>query len=135
MKNIYYLIWADSINRYKVFNPKDKGWRLSVFSMNTFLNVLNLWAVFLWLKFFNILSLDISRIQVFPLEILNNLFIFFVFALPFAIMNYFLIFYKNRCKMIHNKYSIPDSSYFMTYSYSTVFVTIFSLLLYLVLTS
>lgn len=126
---------SDSINRYKAVNPKDKNWAPYVFSMNTFFNGLNLWVVLLWLKFFNILSLDLYSIQVFPLEIPNNLFTFFVFALPFAIMNYFLIFYKNRYKMILNKYPITDTNYFMTYTFSTVFVTIFSLLLYLILTS
>ncbi len=134
MKNIYYLIWADSINRYKEFNPKDKGWKISVFNMNTFLNGLNLWAILLWLKYFKILSFNLLNIHLFPVESLNNLFTFIVvFASPFGVMNYFLIFYKNRHEKIIKRYSITDSKYFIIYSFSTVFITIFSLIFYNIL--
>lgn len=90
MKNIYYLIWVDGIVNSNDYKKKDSGWKISLFIIITTCNALNLWAILLWLKFFDIYSF-IIKIDFFPGTILNSAAGFIVqFASPFILLNYFL---------------------------------------------
>jgi len=51
MKNFYYMIWADSILRFQKYHPERKDWKIAIFILNTWINALNFWIIFLWLKF------------------------------------------------------------------------------------
>lgn len=117
MKNIYYLIWADSILSIKKYHPEKTDWKISIFILNTWINALNLWIVFIWLKFFNILNVQLVSVNLLPGTMLNKFIAFsIVFALPFGILNYFLIFYKHRYKRITEKYPVPPKKIAFIYS-------------------
>lgn len=50
---------------------------------------LNWWILFIWLKFFNILNIQLISIDIFPRKLLDDFFAFTIeFALPFGILNF-----------------------------------------------
>lgn len=119
MKNIYYLVWADSILSFKKYHPEKTDWKIAIFVLNTWINALNLWIIFIWLKFFNILNFSLFSVDLFPGTMLNKFIAFSViFALPFGILNYFLIFYKDRYRRLTEKYSTPPKN--CAFIYSTI---------------
>lgn len=101
---IYYSIWVDAIQSFKKNNPT-LDWKFRLFFVITFVNSLNLASVAFLLKFFNV---DILK----PLEIdflqgtKTNDFIEYCiqFCTPFAIINYFLIFYNQRYNSLIQRY-------------------------------
>ena len=119
MKNIYYLIWSDSILSYKRFHPEKAEWKIAIFLLNTWINALNWWIIFIWLKFFNVIDVSLLNLDFFPGSMLDKLIAFtIIFALPFGILNYFLVFYKDRYKRIIEKYPNPPKK--CAFFYSTV---------------
>lgn len=133
MKNCYYLYWVDAIVSIKTKNPTRKDWKFSLFTYTTICNALNLWVIFLWLKFFDIISLKVE-INLFPGTILNNASGFIVyFATPFIFLNYFLIFYQSRYEKIIEKYQHRNGKYAMGYVLVSVLLGIISMILYEIL--
>ncbi len=131
MKNIYYIIWVDSILRYRKSLPKAKDWKLKVFLLNTWVNAINFWTILIWLKFFGIYHLPLIDIEIFPGNILNYFISFTIeFALPFGLLNYFLIFYNDRYKKIIERYSAPKRKYAFIYSQSVIWFALFSAYIY-----
>ncbi|KAF0233018.1 MAG: hypothetical protein FD181_3822 [Prolixibacteraceae bacterium] len=119
MKNIYYLFWVDSILSIKRYHPEKTDWKISVFLLNTWINALNLWIIFIWLKFFNILNFSLLSINVFPGTMLNKFIAFsIIFAFPIGVLNYFFIFHKNRFKQLIEKYPTPPKK--CAFIYSTI---------------
>lgn len=119
MKNIYYLVWADSILSFKKYHPEKTNWKIAIFVLNTWINALNLWIIFIWMKFFNILNFSLFSVDLFPGAMLNKFVAFSViFALPLGILNYFLIFYKDRYRRLIEKYSAPPRK--CAFIYSTI---------------
>jgi len=119
MKNIYYLIWSDSILSFKRYHPDKTDWKIAIFILNTWINALNWWIIFIWLKFFNIVNISLFSVDFFPGVMLDKFIAFTViFALPFGILNYFLIFHKDRYKRIIEKYPNPPKK--CAFIYSTV---------------
>lgn len=105
MKNIYYLLWADVIANDKGYKKNEPGWKSSVYSIITIANAMNLFVILLWLDY---LQIDI-REHLYIVEpsrsVLSSAFGGFIcFGLPFAIINYFAIFYKNRYLKLLQKY-------------------------------
>ena len=130
MKNIYYMIWADAILSFKKHHP-NKEWKFKLFIQVTWIHALNFWVIFIWLKFFNILHIPLISIDVFPGELLNDFFAFTIeFALPFGILNYFLIFYNNRYEKIIQKCKDVKFKYALIYSFTIVILAFVSAILY-----
>jgi hypothetical protein len=135
MKNIYYLIWADSILSIKKFHHDKKDWKITIFLLNTWIHAVNLWIIFLWLKYFGILTLPSFEIDIFPGDMINGFLSFTVeFALICGIFNYFLIFYNGRYKKIIEKYPLPPNKIAFYYSLITLLLAFFSGILYGVIT-
>ncbi len=131
MNNIYYMIWANAILSFKKNNPDRKDWKLVLFFYITWMHALNFWIVFIWLKFFNILSIPLISIDIFPGKLINDFFAFTIeFALPFGIINYFLIFYNNNYDRILQKYNNMKIRYALIYSYTVIILTFISAILY-----
>ena len=103
MKNLFYLYWVDAIIGSKKNNPNNTNWKYTLFIITTTCNAMNLWVILLWLKYFNIFSFEIKfGINIFPGTILNSATESIIrFALPFIILNYFLVFYKDRYKKLN----------------------------------
>jgi len=119
MKNIYYLIWSDSILSFKRYHPEKTEWKIAIFLLNTWINALNWWIIFIWLKFFNVVNVSLLNVDFFPGTMLDKFIAFtIIFALPFGILNYFLVFYKDRYKRIIEKYPNPPKK--CAFIYSTV---------------
>jgi hypothetical protein len=82
-----------------------KDWKMRVFILNTVLNSLYLWFIVVWLKYLHILTIPTVDINFLPGNILNSVvFSIINFASPIILLNYFLIFHKNRYKKIILQY-------------------------------
>lgn len=131
MKNIYYLIWSDSILSFKRYHPEKTEWKLAVFLLNTWINALNWWIIFIWLKYFNVINITFLKIDFFPGVMLDKFIAFTViFALPFGVLNYFLFFYKDRYKKIIARYPSPPNKIAFIYSTLIAFGAFFTAILY-----
>lgn len=131
MNNIYYMIWSDAILSFRKYHPKRKDWKLTIFLYITWIHSLNLWIVLLWLKFFKIFTMPLLSIDVFPGELLDDFFAFAIeFALPFVILNYYLVFYNNRYEKIIQKYKDIKFRYSPIYSFTIAILAFISAILY-----
>ena len=134
MNNLYYMIWSDAILSFRKYNPTRTDWKFTLFLYITWIHALNWWILFLWLKFFKILVIPLISIDIFPGELLNDFFAFSIeFALPFGILNYFLIFYNKRYEMITQKYKGIKFRYALIYSFTIAILAFISAILYGVL--
>lgn len=134
MKNIYYLIWVDIITSAKRFHPNRSDWKFALFVLITMCNALNLFVIQLWIKFFGIFSFSMG-INIFPGNILNSAVNFIIhFAPPFILLNYFLIFHKDRYKKIVEKYPQKKGRLALIYTLSSIWLGVFSVILYGALT-
>lgn len=128
--NIYYKIWADAILRFKKHNPNRKDWKWALFLLITWINALNFWMVLLWLKYFEIFDVPLLEISFLPGTLLDKFFAFAIeFALPFALINYFLIFHKKRYQRIIQNYRL-SKQYALIYTMGIVLGAFISGILY-----
>ncbi|WP_285010110.1 hypothetical protein [Pedobacter faecalis] len=117
MKNIYYLIWVDAILSFKKHNPRNKNWNWTVFFINTHMNSLNFWVVFMAIKYLADVSLPLTELNLFPGHLLDDFFNFTIsFASPFVVLNYFLIFHNDRYEKLIKKYGKQNIKYALIYS-------------------
>ena len=117
MRNIYYLIWVDAILSFKKHNPKNRNWKWTVFFINTWMNALNFWVVFIIIKYCTAFSLPLFAFNLFPGNLLDDFFNFtMTFAFPFVVLNYFLIFYNDRYEKLVEKYGKQNNKYALIYS-------------------
>lgn len=134
MKNIYYLIWSDAIYRIRKHHPHKKNWKISLFIYITWIHALNLFIVFLWLKYFNIHIIPALDFDIFPGTILDDFFSFSVkFALFPVIINYFLVFHKNRYERLTLRYPKSEIMYSLIYSMTVLIGAFISAVIYGVL--
>jgi len=131
MKNIYYLIWADAILSFKKHHPNRKNWKSKLFIYITWINALNFWIIILWIKYFNFLEIPKFSVDIFPGKLLDGFVTFTIeFALPFGILNYFLIFYNNRYEKITQKYKDIKFRYAPVYSFTIAILAFVSAIFY-----
>lgn len=130
MKNIYYLIWVDSIVGFRKNNPTRDDWKFTVFVTNTTCNALNLFSIYALLKFFGIKTF-IIKIDIIPLPIFNSFLGFVIqYASIFIILNYFLIFRKERYKVLIEKYPNKNGKIGMIYVMCSVLIGYIFMILY-----
>ncbi|HUW05019.1 MAG TPA: hypothetical protein VMW01_02050 [Williamwhitmania sp.] len=130
MNNPYYLIWADAILSIQKHHPNIK-WKTPIFILITWVHALNFWIIILWLKYFDIFTIPLITVDLFPGKLLNSFFAFTIeFALPFGILNYFLVFYRDRYKRIIKKYPNPPVRYSYKYGTTMIFGAFISAVLY-----
>jgi len=131
MKNIYYMVWSDAIISFKKYHPNRQNWKFTLLIYITWIHALNWWIVFIWLKLFNILNIPLLGIDVFVGKLLDNFFAFTIeFALPFGILNYLLVFHKNRYKKIILKYKDIKFRYAPVYSFTIAILAFVSAIIY-----
>lgn len=135
MKNIYDLIWVDAILSFKKHNPRNKNWKWIVFFINTWMNALNFWVLFMIIKYFTGYSFPLTAFNLFPRNLLNDFFNFIIsFASPFF-LNYFLIFYNGRYKKLIEKYGEQHIKYALIYAMISAFSAFVVAILYGILTN
>ncbi len=126
MKNWYYVIWADAIRNVRKHQPNGAGWKLKIFLYITWAHAINAWMIVVWLKHLDLLMIPTFHLSIFSAQIINGAINFFVeFALIFVILNYVLIFQKNRYEKILDEYPETGIKYSMIYSFS-VFIGAFA---------
>ena len=129
MNNIYYLVWNDSIVGFRKHNPERRDWKIALFVMNTWLNALNLWTVFIWLKLCGIEML-VVKIDIMQGTIINSFVAFCIqFVLVFIPINYFLIFYKDRYKRLADRYPNRNGRLAFFYAVGTGLTSLVSAIL------
>jgi hypothetical protein len=120
MKNLYYVFWADSIAGFRNHNPVRGDWKWALFILNTVLNGLNLWIIFSWLKIAGV-RVCLLQIPLLHKTMIGSFLGFFIhFVLVFAVLNYFLIFHKQRYEILLQKYSNSEGKIARAYGLATV---------------
>jgi len=130
MRNPYYVFWADAINSYRHYHPLDESWKAKLLTMNSFVQGMGVWTIYIILKWLNIISFDLPYIDVFPGKMINSALSFAVpTVLPMGVINYFLIFRNERYRKLLSKY--PGINKLALYStISTVIVGLTVTLIY-----
>lgn len=130
MKNIYYLIWVDSIVGFRKHNPTRDDWKFTVFVTNTMCNALNVFTIDVLL---NLCGVKISpvKIDIIPIPMLNSFLGFVInYAWIFIILNYFLIFRKDRYEELIKKYPNKNWKLGMKYVICSALVGYIFMILY-----
>ena len=133
MSSIYYKIWVDGIVNSKDYKRKNPSWKTTVFFIITLSNSLNLVTVYLWLRFIGLIDLLID-LDISSNHYINNTVNFAIqFATPFILMNYFLIFYKNRYEKLIKRVSHKKGKLAFLYVLLSSLSWFISLILYSIL--
>ena len=121
MKNIYYSIWVDAIVNIKK-NPKHKkDWKFFSMVYMTLLNALNLGVILMLLAYIFKLKVIWVKFTILPGIMLNSFAAFFIqFAIPFILLNYVLIFYRNKYEGLIQRYSDKRGKLFAAYLLSSI---------------
>lgn len=115
--NMYYRIWVDAIIKLRS-RPQNAGlWKffaMTFISMSMALNLI--------LLLFMLSDLGITKgiaklsVNIFPGSRIDAFFSFFAsYLLPFLVLNYFLIFYRDRYNKLIKRYPSHDGKLFLKY--------------------
>lgn len=108
--------WVDAILKFKKHNPQNRNWKVTVFIFITWMLSLNWWVVSMILEYFNLFKIPLTTLNIFPGNSLDDFFSYVLqFALPFGILNYFLIFHNNRYEGLIKKYGPQKRNYAFIY--------------------
>jgi len=132
MKNIYKAIWVDGIVNIKK-NPKHKNdWKFFSMVYMTLLNALNLAVLLIILSYYYDVKVLLVRITIFPGTMLNSFVSFLIlFALPFGLINYFIIFYRNKYEKLIQVYSEKKGKLFASYLLGSIVLFVLSIVIYI----
>ncbi len=129
------MIWSDAIISFKKHQPDRTNWKFTLFVYITWIHALNLWIIFIWLKYFELLNIPLIKIDVFISDMINKFVAFTImFALPFGVLNYFLVFRNNRYEKIIQKYRDVKLRYAPIYSFTIALGAFITAVLYGLLT-
>ena len=135
MINIYYSIWVDAISSMKKNHPNDRDWKLKLLLYISWIHAINWWIIFIWLRFFYILRIPLIELDVFPGTLMDSFFAFALqFGLPFIILNYVLIFHRNKYIAILEKHKTSGFRFAPVYSFSVLILAFATAIVYGMLT-
>lgn len=126
MINIYYKLWVDAIINDKEYKRNENGWKSSVFWLISTANVLNVIFVYMWLNYFQILNLQSIFNASTNLVSISLVEIFIIYYLPIVVINYFLIFRKERYKKLIIKYSHYNGKLALYYGLASLALIVIS---------
>ncbi len=125
------MIWSDAILSIRKHHPNMKDWKLRIFIYVTWIHGLNWWIIYIWSKFFKLFNFSLIHVDIFTGDMIDEFISFTImFVLPFRILNYFLIFYKNRYEKITQKYKNIKFRYAPAYSFTIAILAFASAVLY-----
>lgn len=118
MQNWYYKIWADAIVSQQQKRGEHTSWKLYTIVPVSALQGINLFTVFYWMKVIVDRGLLLSMpVGVFDARPLNGFIsVLITFFLPFVILNYLLIFYNDRYKILVDKYGSENGKLYKKYT-------------------
>lgn len=135
MSNLYVKIWVDAIMSFREHHPDRKDWKSTLLLFISWMNSLNLWVIFLWLKYFKIFDIPLLKINIFPGNVLNSYLAFTIqFALPFVLINYLFVFHKARYKKLLKISNNLKKRYAPIYSFASILSAFLSFIIYGILT-
>lgn len=127
-KEIYYRVWVDAIDAaIKANKEGQNNWKsilLIIFSVSQGINLL---TIFLFIKVFFDKKLEIFyNLDLFPGKMFD-VFIsaFITLFLPFIMINYYLVFYRNKYKLLMEKYhgyKTKGGLVFMLYFFASMLI-------------
>jgi hypothetical protein len=123
---LYYEIWTDCITKARSLPKNKSDWKLYTLLFMSMAMALNL--VFILFILAEIKVTD--KIFIIPIDIfagtkIDAFISFFIsYLLPFLIINYFLIFYKEKYKTILSQYKYRNGKLFLSYFFSSIGVLI-----------
>lgn len=122
MLKLYYRIWVDAITKMRSL-PKNAGvWKFYSMSFISTAMTLNLFVILIFLKDIGLTQ----KVAKFHFNFFSNSkfdgFLSFLFSyfLPFLLINYFLIFYKDRYKELIKQYKPNDGKLFIKYFFGSL---------------
>lgn len=116
MLDLYYRIWVDLIIRAKSRPESRENWQkgaMIFMSISMTLNFLLIMTI-LQKHVFGSYFYDI-RLDFLPKKMSNVIKLIILFVLPCVAMNYFLIFYKHRCRKLLKRYPYRNGKLFLAY--------------------
>lgn len=135
MTNFYYSIWVDAISSMKKHHSNDRYWKLKLLLHISWIQAINWWIIFIWLRFFDILRIPLFELNVFPGTLTDGFLAFVLqFGLPFIVLNYMLIFYRNKYVAILEKYKTSGFRFAPVYSFSVLILAFATAIVYGMLT-
>lgn len=130
MRNLYYNIWVDAIFNVKKNPLHKRDWKFYSMFFMTILTSLNAGTVLMWLGFLG-LKTNFLKINVFPGTMLDSFAMFLIqFALPCFLLNYFLVFHKDKYKRLIEGHADRKGRLFLIYLFGTIGVFIIPVLFY-----
>jgi hypothetical protein len=117
MLSLYYRIWTDAIQLTKSSKSEGKNWKIFTIIPISALMGINLVTIFLWIralsnrKFTVILPLKIFNVDPFNIAVS----IIITFFLPFIILNYLLIFDRDRYNELIKTYKSRSGKLYLWY--------------------
>jgi hypothetical protein len=114
--NLYYKIWVDCIIRLRTIPKNKDNWKLKSMIMMTSSMSFNMLFILVILQksvFYNYFyEINFSFLTEKENYVLT---IILLYAFPITILNYFLIFYKNRIEKLTTKYCYHDGKLILRY--------------------
>jgi hypothetical protein len=131
IRNIYYVLWADVVIRIKRSHPENNDWKhISLFLMS-FIFSLNIMILISWLKYFSVIDIPLLHFNLTPIKSINTpISLSIEFLMPCYLINYFLIFYKDKYHNILEHYPETKIKYSVIYVFSIIILFILSSILY-----
>lgn len=111
MRNIYYEIWVDAIVWEKATNGQRRNWKVFTLIPISLCQGLNLGTICFW--FHLPIFIDLHRIYNGPLS--GFLSYSISLLIPFIILNYFIIIYKQRYESLIEKYKYHNGKFYLWY--------------------
>lgn len=132
--DLYYTIWVDLIIKMKSIPANKDDWKYKCMVFMS-MAMATQYGVFIALFERHITHSNLYKlnINIFPGKNLNA-FVdgFILFLLPFLLMNYFFIFWRDRYKILLTKYKYNEGNYALIYVFGTFILgAIFGLFLLL----
>lgn len=133
MRKLYYTIWVDAIIQARKQPQNIHTWKFITQLFMSLCMGMNWGFVYSFLgRWFNFSFHDKLEIDIFPGNRIDYMLsFFFIFMLPPLILNYFLIFYKDRYKQLEQKYNYKNGKYFFTYLILSMFIPLFYVIFFM----
>lgn len=134
MKNPYYAFWADAIIRSQKAHPeRDSKWAMLIVFSSLF--SYNICTFIPWMGYFKLVTIPILELNISSARSMNAFLAYSIeFVLPFFVLNYYLIYYKNKYVKLIEVHTVGKTNYIMIYAILTVVFFIISTVLYAYIT-
>lgn len=123
MRNLYYRIWVDGIVKIKENPLRKEDWKWMIQAFAGIAMALNFVLILFLIHYLDFTDqMLILEFDILPYKKLNSFLRFFVsYMLPFLIINYFSIFYKDKYKKLIEIYPYNNGKLFFKYMLVSTF--------------